>query len=252
MQWSPFRVDGVPFTGANVNDSLDLFMPLNEQEWERHYRHITEAFIPSFTTEHRGFRLDKIDSTYPMVPDWYEKYETPYSFAHETSPMVAYHGSRMMGEQNGPEWVIFLNEQLIMQAAALVHWARAWRLYWLSPHSVQGIKRLGLTTVCFGDNAIADQLGNLLAEIERIRWDKIPEIVGDQPQHAGRLTPVYLTGDWVPFDANAWCSHLENVEVQAALIVGGAMYLPLNDAGYPAIPNKSAESEHTDSFQSSV
>ena len=124
----------------------------------------------------------------------------PFFFAHETSPLVAYFGSKLAKASGGPLWVIMLNEQLIFQAVTLVNWAREGRLYWLSTGSVTGLRTIGLQKVYLGAEALAEQLGKLLDEIELIHWEKVPERPAEQPQHAERVTPVYLNGDWVPFD----------------------------------------------------
>ena len=131
-----------------------------------------------------------------------------------------------------------LNEQLIFQAVTLVNWANEGRLYWLSTGSVTGLRTIGLEKVCFGAEALAKQLGKLLDEIELIRWDKVPGRPGEQPQHAGRVTPVYLNGDWVSFDTAEWRTRLNDPDVQAKMKTSGEMYLPLNPNGTHAFPQQ--------------
>ena len=188
--------------------------------------------------EYHSYRPNMSGSVYVPLPTWYEEYEAPFSFSHETSPLVAYFGSKLAKASGGPLWVIMLNEQLIFQAVTLVNWAREGRLYWLSTGSVTGLSTIGLEKVCFGAEALAKQLGKLLDEIELIRWNKVPERLGDQPRHAGRVTPVYLNGDWVPFDTTEWRNRLNDPDVQAKMKTSGEMYLPLNPNGTHAFPQR--------------
>ena len=238
LEFSPFHPDGVPFSGSCANANYERYMPLNEQDIERYARHMRECFIPSFMAEYHSYRPNMSGSVYVPLPTWYEEYEVPFSFAHETSPLVAYFGSKLAKASGGPLWVIMLNEQLIFQAVTLVNWAREGRLYWLSTGSVTGLRTIGLNKVCFGAEALAKQLGKLLDEIELIRWDKVPERPQDQPQHAGRVTPVYLNGDWVPFDTAEWRTRLNDPDVQAKMKTSGEMYLPLNPNGTHAFPQQ--------------
>ena len=238
LDTSPFHPDGVPYSGQYANVSYERYMPLSEQEAERHARHMRECFIPAFMTEYQSYRASVSGSVYVPLPSWYYDYEVPYSFAHETSPLVAYFGRELMKADNAQLWVILLNEQLIFQAVTLVNWAREGRLYWLPPGCISGLRQIGLNRVCFGAEALADQLGELLNEIELIRWDRVPERRGDQPQHAGRITPVYLNGDWVPFDAAEWRTRLNDADVRAQMKTTGEMYLHLNPNGTHAYPQQ--------------
>ena len=50
LDTSPFHPDGVPYSGQYTNVSYERYMPLSEQEAERHARHMRECFIPAFMT----------------------------------------------------------------------------------------------------------------------------------------------------------------------------------------------------------
>ena len=238
LDTSPFHPDGVPYSGQYANVSYERYMPLSEQEAERHARHMRECFIPALMTKYQSYRGNVSGSIYVPLPSWYYDYEIPYPFAHETSPLVAYFGRKLMKADNAQLGVILLNEQLIFQAVTLVNWAREGRLYLLPPGCISGLRQRGLNRVCFGAEALADQLGELLNEIELIRWDRVPERRGDQPQHAGRITSVYLNGYWVPFDAAEWRTRLNDADVRAQMKTTGEMYLPLNPNGIHAYPQQ--------------
>ena len=96
LEFSPFHPDGVPFSGACANANYERYMPLNEQDIERYARHMREYFISSFMAKYyHSYRPNMSGSVYVSLPTWYEEYEVPFSFSHETSPLVAYFGSKL-------------------------------------------------------------------------------------------------------------------------------------------------------------
>ena len=140
LDTSPFHPDGVPCSGQYANVSYERYMHLSEQEAERHARHMRECFFPAFLAEYQSYRASVSGSVYVPLASWYYDYKVLYSFAHETSPLVAYFGRELMKADNLQLWVILLNEKLIFQAVTLVNWAPQGRLYWLPPGCISVLR----------------------------------------------------------------------------------------------------------------
>jgi len=180
-------------------------MPLSLRNHERRERHRMGHLVPGHCFESVCVNRRMFSRRYVPLPDWWRDVEVPYNMRPELPPVVAYLGRRLMSTPAHPAWGVVRSEWAVSVAMDLMIQARAGRLYWIPPKVRDDLQDLQIGEI-FGlsDDDYRADLAILLKLVDELRWSECPsENRVSVPDEAG-YTPVYVAGDYFPFDAESW------------------------------------------------
>ncbi len=69
---------------------------------------------------------------------------------------------------------------------------------------VQGMRRIGAAALVSGDQDQQARFESLFAAIDSVHWSKIDPSATIWPSRNDVAAPMYLNGDFIPWDAEAW------------------------------------------------
>ena len=205
--------------------------------FERSLRGKYGYLVPYQCLEFVEFHASSRATRYLPVPkDWVE-WEVPLGLAVELPSVLTYMEQRLR-ESSDVAWPIFYTEWTVNCAASLLWEAYSThRLFWIPPYVRRGIRHLNLTWL-LGSKRNADELLELVALIERIRWPDVNFQNRKRKVPPARDVSATLRrdggGDWVWYDP--WNRKQLNMQEIMALREQERRHMPINHpTGYVAL-----------------
>lgn len=189
----------------SAREAVHAAMDRDLLTFERKQRHRLGVLVPAHCQEAALMSKEGAANRFAPCPDWWASVEDSYGARTELPPILSYYGKDMAMDLTHPGWKVFRSEWAANKLVSLLLQARAGRLYWCSRAVFEDIQSLGVDNILReSPGFVREDAKAILKSIEDINWGKIPVENRNTPEVSGVFTPVFDSGDYVPFDACMW------------------------------------------------
>ena len=190
---------------------IQFTMPLWMRTFERKERHRSGHYVPGHCREAPLINANGMSRCFIPLVFWWDEVEISYSMRAEAPAILAYAARMLMADPYHKAWRIVRTEWTFQVAKDLIYQARDGRLFWISVPLRQDMGAIGLDRLLAdSDDDVKRQLHELLNFIEELRWSECPEENRISAPEVSGPSPVFVTGDYFPFDPERWIPDVED------------------------------------------
>lgn len=189
----------------------DWTMPLRLRVFERKERHRTNHLVPAHCQEATSIRKEAMSRRFVPAPWWWKFVEVSWSMRAELPALIAYLSRLLIANPDHRAWRIVRTEWAFQVAKDLIYQARDGRLFWISTNLRQDMMEIGVARLLRdSETTVHDQLQSLIRYVDELRWSECPEHYRVSAPEVSGQSPVFVTGDYFPFDAERWVPNVED------------------------------------------